>query len=212
MKTIKKLFYSGFFSIILLTAISLFIAIKNYIPGTWLTGWDNLHPEFDLLLNIKRSISASWQEYQGLGLLGGMAHAADLPRQLVLLILSIAFKSSDLRYIWTFLMLTLGPIGTNLFIRNTFNKHKIASEFAGFAAGIFYLLNLATVQTFYTPFEAFVSFYGFFPWLIYSFNKYLHSGKRKNIILFSLISVLATPAFYVQTLFVVYLIVLLIFS
>ncbi len=58
------------------------LIIGNYRPGTWLTGWDNLHPEFNFSINAKRAFFSVWQEYQGLGLLSGMAHAADLFRVL----------------------------------------------------------------------------------------------------------------------------------
>jgi len=74
----RKLFKNWFFPLLIL-GLTLFIAFRNYTPGTWLLGWDNLVPELNLKLNITRSLSAVWQEYQGLGLLGGMAHAADLP-------------------------------------------------------------------------------------------------------------------------------------
>ena len=72
-----------FFTIVILIITS-FVAFKNYTPNTFLTGWDNLHPEFNFKLNIERSLNAVWQEYQGVGLLGGMSHAADLPRQFIL--------------------------------------------------------------------------------------------------------------------------------
>ncbi len=32
-------------------------------------------PELNIWLNLKRSFSAVWQTYQGLGLVGGMAHS-----------------------------------------------------------------------------------------------------------------------------------------
>ena len=66
--------------IIFLTVLILFIA--NYLPGTWLSGWDNLHPEFNFKLNLQREIFAGWQEYQGLGAVGGLMIAADIPRLL----------------------------------------------------------------------------------------------------------------------------------
>src|SRR3989338_4143901 len=66
-----------------------FLAFANYQPNTILTGWDNLHPEFNFALDIKRSLFAVWQEYRGLGLLGGMAHGSDLTRELLLLFFQI---------------------------------------------------------------------------------------------------------------------------
>ena len=77
-----------------IVAIFLLVATlfaTNYKAGTWLTGWDNLHPEFDFGTNIRRSVFAVWQEYQGLGLLGGMGHAAALVRELILYAILLDF-------------------------------------------------------------------------------------------------------------------------
>src|SRR5947209_3302816 len=101
----------NYFPIGLLLVISLTLFITNYIPGTYLTGWDNLHPEFNFWLNIKRSIFSVWQEYQGLGLLAGMAHASDLPHQLLLLLASAVLPNNLLRYFYHFLMIFVGMSG-----------------------------------------------------------------------------------------------------
>src|SRR5579871_549284 len=87
------------------------IAFINRQPNTLLIGWDNLLPELNFKLNIQRSLFAVWQEYQGLGLLGGMGHASDLIRQLILLCLSVIFPINLLRYAWTMSMLLVGGLG-----------------------------------------------------------------------------------------------------
>lgn len=191
-----------FFTIVIF-AITSFIAYKNYTPNTYLTGWDNLHPEFNFKLNIERSLNAVWQEYQGVGVLGGMAHAADLLRQLFLWGVSIFLPTNLIRYFWTFLMLFIGPLGVYFLVRNLLDRK---SSSAAFAASIFYLCNLATVQYFFVPFETFTSFFGFLPWLIFFAHSYLNG--KKSLLGYALISILAIPAFYVQTLFVVYVILL----
>lgn len=179
-----------------------FLFVKNYASGTFLTGWDNLHPEFNFKLNIIRSLNAAWQEYQGVGLLGGMAHAAALPREIILSLVSTVIPVSFIRYFWTFLMLLLGPVGVYFLLR--LKTSKIAS----FGGSLFYLFNLATVQYFFVPFEAFVSFFGFLPWLIFGVENYFKVGNLKSLFIYFLISLLAISAFYVQTLFVVYVIIL----
>ena len=203
----------GHWPIPALVGFSLFLAFLNYQPGSWLTGWDNLHPEFDFSLNIKRSLDATWQEYQGPGLLGGMAHAADLPRQLILYLTSNIFHlpSSVLRYAWAFLMLALGPLGVYFLAQATLLKpfSLYTRRLAAFFAGLFYLLNLATIQTFYAPFEAFVSFYGFLPWLLLVTINYLQRPSLPNWLLLTTVCLLSTPSFYIQTLFLVFLTCLL---
>lgn len=193
---------SDFISVSVLLGIVIYLVFANYQPG-FLSGWDNLHPEFNFWANVKRSLFAPWQEYQGLGLNGGMAHAADLPRQIILWLFSFVLPLSTLRYFWVFLMLFLGPFGIFFLV-----KRLTKGQFPALVSAIFYLLNLATIQYFYIPFGSFVSFFGFLPWLLFLFLNYLKSGKRKNLLSFALFSFLATPAFYVQTLFIVYLVFL----
>lgn len=209
---------SNFWAPFVLVTISLILAFLNYQPDTWLTGWDNLHPEFFFKLNIKRSLFAVWQEYQGLGLLGGMAHAADLPRQLILYFFNlIGIPAQNLRYLWTFTMLVAGPLGVYFFIKNLLLKQKDiklpfdknTKTFAALLGGLFYLLNLSTVQNFFVPFEAFTSFYGFFPWLLLVTINYLKQPTKRQYLQLILVYILAAPAFYIETLFVVLFLCLL---
>lgn len=208
-----KAFRNFFFPLVII-GIIIFIAFKNYLPGTWLLGWDNLVPELNFKLNIARSVSAVWQEYQGVGLLGGMAHAADLPRQLVLWGFATFLPASLLRYLWAFLMLMAGPLGVYFLVSKVLlgKKYELLNSVAGFVSAVFYIFNLATIQTFFTPFETFICFYGFFPWLLFAAAKYLTDGKKSSLLIFAIISFLAAPAFYVQTLFVVYIIFLFILA
>ncbi len=197
---------------IILFLISLVVVFTNYRSGTWLTGWDNLHPELNFPLNIQRSVFSVWQEYQGLGLLGGMGHASDILRQGFLFVLSFIFDARFLRYICTFLMLIIGPLGvyklSGLFLGKK-EDHK--NDWAAFLAGLFYLLNLATVQVFYVPFEAFITHYGFLPWLFYIAVLYFRNGGKKYMMLLFLVNLLSLTQGYVPTIFAVYLISLFIF-
>ncbi|VVA43461.1 conserved membrane hypothetical protein [Candidatus Roizmanbacteria bacterium] len=194
---LKKIFP---YLIIFLTVLILFIA--NYLPGTWLSGWDNLHPEFNFKLNLQREIFAGWQEYQGLGAVGGLMIAADIPRLLFLWLMSFFLPLSALRYVFTFLMLLLGGIGIKKLLR------FLGNETAALSGALFYILNLGTVQIFYAPFDPFVVFFGFLPWLIYIFLNTLEKPDKKNLITFFIVNFLAIPQNYVPTIFVVYLIAL----
>lgn len=187
--------------ILTILAVVAILAITNYQPGTFLTGGDNLHPEFNFAANIQRSLFAVWQEYQGLGLLGGMGHATDLLRQLFLLFLSTILPTSILRYFWTFLMLFVGSVGVYILTKSILRRRDPEA----LLAGIFYLLHLSTIQMFYTPFEAFSAFFGFLPWLLLTTINYLINPNRKSLLFLVLVLILSTPAWYIPTLFVVYL-------
>ena len=207
--TTGKLVSPKALGIAVIAIIWFLVVLANYEPGTWLIGWDNLLPELNFSLNIQRSIFASWQSFQGLGLEGGLAHAAELPRQILLLLMSMVLPSSMLRYAWTFFMLLIGPLGA-FYLSSYFLREKFPA--ASLGAGIFYLLNLATVQYFYVPLETFSTFYGFLPWLLYSALKYLDNSNPRDLLRYFLLSIAATAAFHVQTLFIVYAITLGVFT
>ncbi|MDD3002624.1 MAG: hypothetical protein PHS06_02005 [Candidatus Shapirobacteria bacterium] len=189
---------------IFLSLVLFFLFYKNFTPNTWLIGWDNLVPELNIWLNLKRSFLAVWQEYQGLGLVGGMGHATEIIRQIILLPFILILPHNLIRYLWQFLMLTLGVFSLNFGLKKIFHLSKISSLLGSF----FYLLNFGTIQFFWVPFEPFSTFWGFFPALFFVLFNYLKNPNRKNLIYFTLINFLAIPSFYVQTIFIVYIICL----
>lgn len=203
------------------------LAITNYVPDTYLTGWDNLHPEFNFLSNIKRSLFAVWQEYQGTGLLGGMGHAADLPRQLFLWFLSTFVPFHSIRFFWTMLTLFIGGLGAYKLAQLVLSRsagtkslplservqcnsftHRVMSSMAG----VFYILNLSTVQQFYVPFETFTSHFAALPWIIWGAILHLNKPTKKTLAIFFLVAFLSSPAYYVPTLFVVTVLALFVIS
>lgn len=182
-----------------------FIMYANVSPNTYLIGWDNLLPELNFALNIKRSIFAVWQEYQGLGLLGGNGHAAELPRQLILFFFSIFFPINFLRQIYIFITLFLGAGGMYLLVQSLLSKKDEASRrHASFIGSMFYLLNLITVQTFYVPFEPFITQYAFLPWLFYATFRYIKKQSLASLTLFIGINICAIPQGQVPTVFFIY--------
>lgn len=185
-----------------LVVIVFFLCFKNFTPGTYLIGWDNLIPELNIWLNLKRSFFAVWQQYQGLGLVGGMGHATDLIRQLIILPFTLVLPTNFIRYFWHFTMLFLGTFGIYFGLKNQLKF----SRWIAFCSSLFYLLNFGSVQNFWVPYEAFSTFWGFFPWLIFSLWQYLGHPTRKNLLPLIVFNLLAIPSFYIPTIFVVYFI------
>jgi hypothetical protein len=176
--------------------------IFNYSSNTYLTGWDNLHPEFGFGINIKRSFFAVWQEYQSLGLLGGMGHASDLFRQIFLLIASVIIPNHLLRYFSTFLMLFIGSAGAYFLINYVLKNIKHENKLVAFMGSVFYLLNISTIQVFYVPFEAFIAHYAFLPWVILFSIKFLQKPNKKSALFVFIVFLLTSPQAYIPTLFV----------
>lgn len=177
----------GFY--ILLFLIFLIVLI-NYRPGMYLSGWDTLHPEFDFPLNFKRLIFGVWRQEQGLGAIAAHSHMADLPRVFILWLFHFFFPLQALRYLYLALCLLLGPIGIYVLVQYLLKDKRIS-----FLAGLFYLLNLSTVQQFYVPFEIFPTQYAFLPWIIFSSLVFLEKGK-KYLILFAAVTIFSTPQAY----------------
>ncbi|MFN4213092.1 MAG: hypothetical protein ACK4FL_04000, partial [Microgenomates group bacterium] len=196
--------------------IAFFLFLTNYKHATYLTGWDNLQTEIYPFLAIKRAFFSLWQEYQSFGLLAGMAHGADLVRAIFIWLISFIFPQNLIRYFYHFLMLFLGGLGAfnllsqNLKIKNQNQNLKLKT--ISLLGALFYIFNLGTIQIFYLPFEPFSTFFAFLPWGVWSFLKLISNIEnrisKKQLFLFFLINLLGTPSFYVQQLFIVYLLIL----
>ena len=212
MKANMKLFHR-FWPYLCLFVLVFILFLTNFEPETFLTGWDNLHTEFAPLLNLERAWQAVWQEYQGLGLLAGMAHGAEFMRQLIFLPLMLLLPSQLFRYAFHFLALLFGVWGMFAFLLYILRRQKTLipkPNLLSFLGASFYLLNLGTLQNFYLPYESFSMFYAVLPWLILFALKIIHGQRKKDVLIFALISLIASAAFYVQTIFVVYFAILLI--
>lgn len=195
---------------LLFLLIALFAVIAtNLSSKTYLIGWDNLIPELNLSLHIKRSLFAVWEEFHGFGLLGGNGHAAELPRQLILWVFSFALPTHLIRQAYIFLMLVAGSTGTYLLVRTLLAGKKAVGP-AACLAGLFYLLNLITVQTFYAPFEPFITQYGLLPWLLYAVIAYVTKPNFHTLLIFTIITIVSIPQGQVPTVFIVYMVALFI--
>ena len=97
--------------------VFLIIFLVNFPFGTWYTGWDNLHPEFNFCMNFWRALNAVWQTNQGTGTYGGHGYAATLFHTLFLWVLSIIIPLQYLRSLFTFFTLFVGGIGVFFLLR-----------------------------------------------------------------------------------------------
>ncbi len=189
---------------ILIVLLVVLLAFKNYVPGTFLSGWDTLHPEFNFHLYLNRILGV-WQEHQGVGAVAAQAHAGELTRIIFPYLLSLILPLSMVRYVFMFLLLGVGGLGiyflTNYILSISLNK---STKPAAFLASTFYILNLVTLQQFYNPLEMFTVHYATLPWIFLMGIKYLREGKKKNILWFSIITIFSSSIAHTATLFYVY--------
>ncbi len=199
-----KRFISKYFFSFILCLIIIIIAVQNYVPGTYLTGWDNYQTDLNPILGIKRAFFSVWQEGQSFGLLAGMGHAADLVRAIFVFLLSLIFPQSAVRYVFHFTILFIGSFGMyHLLQLVSFHTEKKSIAFIG---ALFYLFNFGSIQIMFIPFESFSVMYGLLPWAVWIFLSVLksHHVSKKQWLLFMLVNVLITPQGLSQQLFVVY--------
>ncbi|MBP7785933.1 hypothetical protein KA062_01615 [Patescibacteria group bacterium] len=198
---------------IILVFISLFICYKNYTPGTYLTGWDTLHPEFNYGIYLKRIILGAWQSHQGLGSPASQAHASEIPRIMIIGLLDFFFATSFIRYLFAFLMLILGSLGVYFFLKKIiFKNSDHYSTYAGsFLGGLFYLLNLGTLQHFNVPLEMFLVQYAFLGWIFLFLTSFYQGGRKKDLIWFAVINFFGAPQAHTPTLFYVYVMFLFLY-
>lgn len=186
---------------LLLVVLTLLISYQNFDSKKWLSGWDTLHPEFNFNLHFYRSIFGAWREDQGLGALAAHSHMSELPRIVVLYLLSFLLPLNTLRAIYILICLILGPLGIYYFLKKAiFKDNSLVSEMASFLGALVYLFNLGTVQIFYVVFEMFAVQYAFLGWLFLFIHKILYEEKRKNHSLFFLICFLSAPMAYASQL------------
>ncbi len=193
-----RLFRKIDFFVVTIFLVSIYLFARSYIPGTFLTGWDNLHPEFAPALNISRSLFGVWQDYRGLGLYDGQSHVANLVHNLLAAVLSHIVNMSLVRYIVMFLLHAIGMLGMYFLLR-----HLVKEKWVAFIAALFYGLNIATIQQFYAPFEVFVYHFAFLPWIWLVCHKYITEGRIRLLLIFIAISFLASPQGFVPTVFLV---------
>ena len=204
--------------ILALFIISTVLCAVNYSPGTFLSGWDTLHPEFDFGLNFQRIFFGVFRIEQGLGAVAGHSHMADLPRILILYAAHFVLPMSFLRYFYIFLNLIFGPLGMYLLLTLILGKfhtppherphgiHVDKIKSASFLGGLFYLLNLGTLQTFNVPFEMFTTLFATLPFVFYFAIKYLtqKNMRVKNLLFFSISIIFTSPSAYAATLWYVF--------
>lgn len=193
-----------YFPLFILAFVFSLVFLTNFSNQGFLTGWDNLETELNIGLNIKRAIFGVWQQYQGLGLLAGNAHAADLPRQILTLILSIVIPTNLIRQFYVFLMLFLGLIGSYFLLKTLFLKENdLQSKLIATLGSLFYLFNLSTIQTFYVPFEPFITSFGLLPFLILSTFLFIKNNTKKNFIFLIIVNLIAISQSQVPTVFLI---------
>lgn len=183
------------------------LGVANFKQGHYLLGWDNYNSEFNPGLSVAQALSAGWSDYRSFGLVAGLSYATDLWRALYVWALSFLIPITAIRYVVMLTLLGIGSLGSYfLFIRAKIDKS------ASVVGALYYVLNFGTVQIFGLFYEPFGFFFAFLPWAIAYWIQLLKQKDRKNLSIFLVINIVLSGAFYVQTMFVLYMLFLAIIS
>ena len=208
MLSAKKI--KNYILISILIVITTFICYQNYNSGTYLSGWDTIHSEFDFRIAFSRLLSPTFMFHQGLGAVSSQAHLGDLPRIIFIYLLSFVFSLNFLRYSFMFLMLILGPLGVYFFLKDFFTNNSDDEEddsmlLPSFLGAVVYLTNLSVVQHFNVPLEMFLTLFGFLGFIFWAILKCQKDFSKKNFLILVLFSFLISPASHTATLFYMFL-------
>ncbi len=205
-----KTFFLRFWPILVLIAISVLLFLANYVPGTYLLGWDNTLPELNFAVNFEHFFYGVWQEYRGLGTLDGMAHTANMMHWFYSLVLSIFLPVSVIRYLINTLAHLLGGIGMyillsqDILLKVSSKKSDKNIQLVALFGALLYQFNLMTIQMFYTPLELFSFHFAIIPWGIWSLRRYLQAPSVGNLLLIFLVNLLGVSQAHVPTVFIPY--------
>ena len=198
MRLFKKI-CANFTFPLLLIIIEAVLFVANFTPHTYLVGWDNVMPEFNLKLNYLRALSAVWQDYRGIGTLDGMAHAANLFHVIYINILSIFLPQNLLRYSFISLTHLIGGIAFYYLAVKLFKNKQGA-----FLGSLFYLFNLGVIQMYFAPLEVFAMHFAALPVMGLAILNALKNKSKKSLVLLGAASLLTTPQSFVPTVFISY--------
>lgn len=184
-------------------AVALLVAVRNVDPQTTFSGWDNVHPEFDLPRYARQVLFGAWTEHQGLGAPAAQGQLAEVFRLPILFLLDTLLPQNLSRYAFIFLMYAIGGAGMYLYLANVWLKEKtrgLKNWLAGLG-GVFYLLHILTLQQFYISFEMFMVQFAFLPFLLWSVERLAHRKHFKYWAAFAGIQLLIAPSGHTPTVF-----------
>lgn len=178
-----------------LVVLSIFVIVMGvfsltYVPGTRFLGWDTVASELNLSLAWKRALFGVWQEFQGVGLLGGHGYVTDLVRLPLLTVLSWFLPNDLIRYVMTFWLWWWGAVGAYVLGIQVFsdNKNKWFGRLAALVVAVGYLLHPFTLQNFYVLHDAFGWLYAWLPWVLWGLWGFLLKPTKGKALIWLLLS------------------------
>ena len=192
-----------FLPLLVIIFIICFIAYKNIVPGTYFSGWDNSHPEFNLPEFTKRVISGAWVEFQGTGAPAAQSQLAEIARLPYIYLLKLSVPDNLNRYFFTFLMVLIGSVTMYFYLFEIWLS-KMSDGYQRWLScfgALYYVLNIISLQQFFINFEQFAVQFAYFPLVLLMIHKVSERLTLKNTLYFVLALILFIPTAYVPTIY-----------
>ena len=188
---------------LLVVLIALIIAVQNINIHTYYSGWDNVHPEFNLTQYAYRTFFGAWVEYQGLGAPAAQSQLSEISRLPIIFFLKLLVPDNLNRYVFIFLMYLTGGVGMFLYLKKIWlnNLTGVYRDWVASFGAFYYLLNLVTLQQFFIAFEMFTVQFAFFPFLLLAIHYLNDKINVKSVLIFVLVQFLIAPSANTPTVF-----------
>ncbi len=211
--------FARYVPFVLLNLLMLAICFANWHQGEMFIGWDSVNAELNPWLNIMRSIHAGWQEYYGVGLLGGHGFAALLPVSLLALLGSSVLPLWAVRTVISLGLVYAGVVGMYLLVSRVLKRlipgaHARlphAAEWIALFSALVYLFNQGSAEQLFTQTEAFTFHFAALPWLFLTSLIFLETPNRRNAFLVVAAQLMFSTQGFVPPVFLAYVISLLLF-
>lgn len=184
-------------------AVALVIAFQNIKWGTYYSGWDNIHAEFNLARYARQVFFGAWLEHQSLGAPAAQGHLAEIPRLPIVFVLHTLLPDNLVRYAYIFILYLLGGVSMYYYLSNAWLSEKLHSlkNWVASTGGIFYLLHMLTLQQFYISFEMFMAQFAFLPLILLAIHNLVKQFNLKHLLLFIGLQFLIAPSGHTPTVF-----------
>lgn len=199
-----KSIISHYWGLFVLIPFLLIIVLTNVYPGQFAAGWDNFSVSLNLKTNLPRTIFATWRAYRGLGVPSD-SEVVDVFRQLFYLLISwLPVRLIDQIYLMLTLITGITGIYFLVILMTTKNNHpsNFSNNLAALLSSLLFLFSFNTVATYFFPLPMYIARFAFFPWVIYSFINYLTKPNSTKLLLFAVISLIASGSYLTATVFV----------
>jgi len=179
------------------------LVIMFFLVSSTIAGWDNFSTNLAPKINFFRTFSA-WREYRGLGTPSD-SEMSDIFRQLLSYLFYLGGLNKIFDYVWVYTTYILGGFFIYKLSSLLLGKNKKNTKIGVFTAAIFYLFNAHTTSVFAFPLLPLISRFWLFPGVLYIFLRLSEKFSYRDLVFFTILTLLGASSFITGTYFLLIL-------